>query len=130
MREDTQSIAVNKRVTPSGVPLFGPLSLSWFSTFPPSAQGNHIGTPGDPRLATIGTSRCGLQTIEGLRCGKSVASDKNLRESSLSPAAHGEGLEKWFPSSGMPTLLRALTSPVMASRSSRVLGTAAGRCPH
>ena len=36
MREDTQSIALNKRVTPSGVPLFGPLSLVWFSTVPPS----------------------------------------------------------------------------------------------
>ena len=36
MREDTQSIALNKRVTPSGVPLFGPLSLFWFSTVPPS----------------------------------------------------------------------------------------------
>ena len=31
MREDTQS-----SVTPSGVPLFGPLSLFWFSTIPPS----------------------------------------------------------------------------------------------
>ena len=53
----TQSIALNKRVTPSGVPLFGHLSLFWLSTFPPSAEGNHIGTPRDPRLATIGTGR-------------------------------------------------------------------------
>ena len=64
MRGDTQSIALNKRVAPSGVPLFGRLSLFWFSTVPPSAF------PLFP-LPVFHLRPCGfpLAPLPGFQCG-------------------------------------------------------------
>ena len=64
MRGDTQSIALNKRVAPSGVPLFGRLSLFWVSTVPPSAF------PLFP-LPVFHLRPCGfpLAPLPGFQCG-------------------------------------------------------------